>query len=147
MTGTSVLVALDGLVDFWTVVAPDGWDVLDAGPPIDPDRDWLCVGFDESEDPAVSVSEEIADAQMGSDLETFDVSSLMSRWLGNADARTARTDVVGAFSVFRDALRLDPTVGGRVARARITDWDLMQGVSALGNYAAIRFTTRVSTWK
>lgn len=146
MTGTSVDAALTALVDVFTAANVLNVTVIDTGPPIDPGLNWLCVGFSRPDQPGVTVSSSEADAGAVSSLEEYDISNTLAFWLGDSTAALTRAPLLSAFEAYRNALRLNRTLGGVVMRAYIDAFDLVQDPSTLGNAAAIHFNVHVEAF-
>lgn len=151
MSTSSVNAALSAMVTMFRAVTADlpNFAVIDGGP-IDPPVNWLCVGYDESENPGITVAPTAADAGRDRDLEAFDVTNTLSFQNGDKDATAAglRTEIFAVFDALRAAVKADRTLGGAVARAVIGDWDLDQGIDATanGHAAAIRFTVQIDAF-
>lgn len=116
------------------------------GDPIDPPRKFLCVGWDESDQPAVSNVLLPNNASMATAQETYEVTNLLTVWSGGETAAQLRTDAFALFDVFRSALLADPTLGGVVSSASVSSLEYTPGSRVEGVLAQIRFSVQCSAF-
>lgn len=147
MTAT-VNAAITALIAAFTSVTPAGWQVIDSGPPVDPQKSFLCIGYDHSGAAAINVTCGESHARAMRDRESYDISNLLSLWQGSedTDAAAVRAELLTAFNTFRDAIRADRTLGHVVTDAVVTDYDIDQDVSPLGDVANLRFTVHIDAF-
>lgn len=141
MTGEAIPDALDALCDLWSGLAIAGLQVID-GPPWDVSGDFLAVGWDRSDSPSVSMTSTPFTAGMGRGREGFDVSNLLSLWLGDeaTSIRVVRRQLFTTYKALTSALTTDRTLGGAVMSAWPSDLDMTPDINEAGQYVDLRFT-------
>ena len=147
MSGTGVALALTRLWGVFDRADLVDVEVFNGGPAKDPSVSFLCVRFDESDQPAVVVQRSTPDAGLSQDFEDADVVSTLSMWRGT-DTDTPLYEVaLAALDTLIAALRADHTLSGAAVKAEVTDYDLDDDELALGDHVTVRFTTRIQLWK
>ncbi len=116
------------------------WD----GPPFpSSEQDHLSVG-DAQDDPAVTST--LTGTSLGRRAETVDISCRIVCWTGDTDMRPRRLRAFALFTTVADALGVDPTLDGLVARARLGEATLLaQNQTESGAEAVLEFTIRAET--
>lgn len=150
--GSAIDVVLTALTSLWTAAAPVGVTVFD-GEPVDPPRMFLCVGWDESEQPSVTVNRAVGDIRGAREKETLEVSCLLSCWAGNQTSQQLRSDTLGVFNALDSALtgnrQLRIAGGpphGAAMTCRVTQYEYaLDRRGAEGKIAQLRFTVAVQT--
>lgn len=126
-----------------SLLAPDGWQVIDGPPLQNVERDVLGVGYDPGDDEAVQGVEEDTGWALDQRAENFDVTLWAEVWLGDTGMKAARDRVFAARDAISDALKADPELGGAVMTARLgplVAYDQSQNES--GAFATLRFSVR-----
>lgn len=117
------------------------------GPAFDPPPNFLAVGWDRSDQPGITASNENADASGMRGVETFDVSSLLSYSYDANNIDTALDLIMATFEALTGALAVDRTLGGAVMNARISEYELTPILTEMGAVMDLRFTTHVQAMK
>ncbi len=116
------------------------WD----GPPLpSSEQDQLSVG-DAQDDPALTSTR--AGSSLGRRAETVDISCRILCWTGDTDMRPRRLRAFALLTTVAEALSVDPTLDGLVARARLGETTaLAQNQTESGAEAVLDFTVRAET--
>lgn len=139
---SSVPAALTALVTLATTALP-GVSVWD-GPPLEEAADLLMVGYSGEDDaPAVTVTADPADLGGASCWEDYDVACELSCATGDQALTATRARLFGFFAALKSALAVDQKLGGVVARAYVSQWSLVQALTATGTVVGVRFTVHV----
>lgn len=142
MSGAGVDAVLTALAATYTAAAPTGVEVFD-GQPVDAGTQFLCVGWDETDQPAVQATRTAFDAGLSVDLETLEVSCLLTCWQGDEELPQLRADTLAIYDAFDAALAEDRQLGGAAMIARVTAYEYEPGQREDGALAQIRFTVTV----
>lgn len=130
------------LVAKFTAASPAGFQVLDGGVVATDDAFLLVGGSDSDASDDITLSIPLTDHI--SRVQTFDVTCVVSVWVGDANVAVPRGRALDLFDGYRAALRADPTLGRAVIQARITSAGVNQGVSGEGAVATVTFTVNVT---
>ncbi len=119
------------------------WD----GPPLpSSEQDSLVVGGVGSERDDPEVTSTFTNAGLGQRAESVDVACQIFCWTGDTDMRPRRERAYSLLTAADDALAVDRTLGGLVARARLGDTvRLAQNQTESGAEAVLDFTIRAET--
>lgn len=139
MTGTAVPDTLDALYDLWDGLNIPGLQVID-GPPWDVTGDFLAVGWDRSEQPSVTLASTPLTGGMHLGREQFDVSNLLSLWLGNQPLRVIRRQLFTTYAQLIAALDANRSLSGAVITAWPSALDMTADIAEAGEYIDVRFT-------
>lgn len=107
--------AIEALVGLWRADLV-GVQVEDGPPVVDLSGDVILVGFTPENLPLTAVAE-VADLRGGNN-EAFIVASVARSWSGSAEIAPVRRRCYEMVEAAKSSVRADPTLGGRVARAR-----------------------------
>jgi hypothetical protein len=110
----------------------------------------LIIGGNAEPGDPLAASSELADAGLGrgDDLETFDITCHVEHWRGGDQTREARLAAFAVVDVVDALLVADQTLGGVVARARVTGaLDLAQTHYKGDTGAAIPFVVRCQAFR
>lgn len=145
MSGSTIPAVLPALKNTFKAAAATLYVVV--GPVYDPPADFLAVGWDRSDQPGVSAVVELADYAQSQDLETYDVSCLLSFSYDSDEVETVLEQLFVVLESLIAALRADHTLGGRVLLAKVVDYDWTPHLTEVGTLADIRFSTRITASK
>lgn len=145
MSGSAIHTALSGLVAVYQAVGvtlTPSVEVVRCRP-YDPQQRFLCVGWDHTEQPAVTALPAAGNAGLAGVVESMDVSNLLTFWSGNQTESDVETDLFTAYDAFDAGLAADRDLGGAAALARVTVIDYIPDIRPEGALAQIRFTVRI----
>lgn len=140
MSGTTIDAALTALVTLFKGAGMVKVGVID-GPAYDPPNNFLAVGWDRSDQPAVVATKVLGDYGTTDGLEQYTVSSLLSFSYDDGEVTVVRGLLTAAFDQLDTALGLDPTLGGLVLNAWIGEYELTPILTEAGTVADLRFST------
>ena len=139
MNDSAIPDALDALFDLWSGLKLTGLQVID-GPPWDIEGDFLAVGWDRTDSPAVSQTSMPLTAGMHTARSGFDVSNVLSAWRGDAALRVVRRRLFTIYQQLTAALDTDRSLGGAVMTAWPSELDMTPDVGETGEFVDLRFT-------
>lgn len=150
MSGASTVpTVLGALIDLWDglrLTAGSQPLQVEDGPVYDPKPAFLAVGWDRTDQPAIIAAASSVDLGLSNDAESYDVSNLLSLFVGNSDLRTIREQLFATFTQIRAALITDPTLGGVCEFAEVTDFDYIPDEGETGDLVEVRFTVHVEAY-
>lgn len=130
--------------------ANPGAAVIDGQPEmhqVDAD-DILCIGF--TGEPGEAAVESTRSQQQGTadpDRETYTVTCLAASWRGHdTDPEVVRDCAYDLINALAAELAVDPTLGGAVARTRLSTDQFAQAQTDRGATAVVRFTVAVEAF-
>jgi hypothetical protein len=144
VSGSTIPAALAALVTTLDAALPTV-QITD-GPSYDATVNYLTVGWEDENTPAVQAVRDPADAGQSRNREEYEVACLLSQHTGTT-VRLAREAVFAQFDLIDAALHADKTLGGVVARAWVSAYDLLPALTEGGATASLRFTVTVLAWK
>lgn len=139
---SAVPAALAALVATFTASKPAALQQVIDGPPYDPPNTFLAVGWDRSDQPAVSVQRDSGSAGY-SERETFEVSCLLSFGYDDPEVTTVRQTAFTVFEALCATLAADRTLGDVVMTSAVTAYEFTQTLTEAGAIADLRFTVTV----
>lgn len=140
---------LTGLTAVYSTVATwpadgDGIAVFDGPQRTEAPRRFLCVGYDGSPQAPVEIMFRSASADL-QDMETYQVSCLLSYWIGDETSPALRAALVALYRQFDAALAEDRTLGDVAMMARATQAQYRPSTQTEGDLAQLRWTVVVQT--
>jgi hypothetical protein len=114
------------------------------GPAWDPPDNFLAVGWDRSDQPAVIATNASADYGNAEGQEQYDVSCLLSFFYDAAEVTTVRGQMFAAFQQLRAAVAADTRLGETVLSAWISRYELTPILLETGSVMDLRFSVAVN---
>jgi hypothetical protein len=127
---------------------PEGWQVLDGGPVKNTEPNVIAVGFTGAPgEIAVEDTRTREQYTTQPDREQYEITCLVSAWHGHeTDPKSPRDAVYSVVDRLADALALDQTLDGLVARIRLRTDAYAPEQTSMGAVATVRFILIVDAY-